>query len=347
MGMHTAREWATPRAIARAADILKTGGLVAFPTETVYGLGGDALNAMAAASIFRAKQRALNDPLIVHVAHRRDVERVARPEILTASQRAIAEARRRAFWPGPLTLVLPKCDSVPAIVSAGLESVGVRLPNHPIATALIDAADTPIAAPSANLFGHVSPTAAEHVLTDLDGRIDMVLDGGPTRIGVESTVLSVLGDAPMILRHGGVTRAMIEALGVRLATQAPVDEHDDTPVSAMPAPGMLASHYAPRARLELYATLDALLDRHAALSAGGSRCGLLIQTAHDERCRELSPRFVLGDTADDIARALYAGLRAVDAGAVDVILCIEPDLPPGGLGDAIRDRLARAAAKRD
>jgi L-threonylcarbamoyladenylate synthase len=327
--------------LSAAAAIIHTGGLVAFPTETVYGLGADALNPAAVARIFAAKQRALSDPLIVHVNDADGVLRVANIAALDAEpeRRALFDQLQSAFWPGPLTLVLPRQSDLPALVSAGLESVAVRVPDHPVARALIAACSTPIAAPSANLFGHVSPTTAQHVLADLDGRIDMVIDGGATRIGVESTVLSLMpGNAPAILRPGGVTRAQIEALGIMLAAPRP---HTLAADNAQPGPGMLASHYAPRARLELVADLGALRQCVSELAQAGVRVGALLRIED----AAFTTRFTLGEALPDVARMLYAGLRALDEAHVDVIVCARIDGPPGSLAEAIGDRLTRAAYK--
>jgi L-threonylcarbamoyladenylate synthase len=328
------------RAIDMAAAVIRRGGLVAFPTETVYGLGANALDAAAASRIFEAKQRALNDPLIVHVNDATHaMHALVDAPALTPRQRALFDRLALRFWPGPLTLVLPRQASVPAVVSAGLDSVAVRVPDHPIARALIAASGVPIAAPSANLFGHVSPTTAQHVLADLDGRIDLVLDGGPTRIGVESTVLSLLHDPPVVLRPGGVTREMLIHAGVTLSTLAeqPADN------AAQLAPGMLAWHYAPRAALEIVSDHSVLIERHSALTAAGERVGVLLAGHDSDRRTQLHPQFVLGATLEQIARNLYAGLRALDDAAVDVILIARID--GDGLGDAIRDRLDRAARK--
>ena len=207
-----------PSAVSVAADVIRTGGLVAFPTETVYGLGANATDAAAVAKIFVAKQRALNDPLIVHCAPENDDLQNApaalfREQVigeLSPRQAQQALALIRAFWPGPLTLVLPRGPRIPTNVTAGLDTVAVRMPAHPVALALIRRSGVPIAAPSANRFGHVSPTTARHVLDDLDGRIDVLLDGGPTSIGVESTVLDLTAPQPVILRPGGLAREEIE-----------------------------------------------------------------------------------------------------------------------------------------
>lgn len=322
--------------LQRAAAVLRRGGLVAFPTETVYGLGANALDPAAVARIFEAKQRPLNDPLIVHVAGD-DLDGLARLDQLPDPGRA--RQLMAAFWPGPLTLVLPRGARIPADVTAGLDKVAIRMPDHPIALALIRAAGVPVAAPSANRFGHVSPTTARHVLDDLDGRFDLLIDGGPTPIGVESTVLDLTGDEPAILRPGGIAREDIErALGapVRVARRAADG------AAAMPAPGMLDRHYAPRARLHVCAGLDELLARHAEHAAAGRRAGALLTDAQSEACAGIGPQFVLGAGLAEVARSLYAGLRALDAAGVDAILIT--DVPRGGLGDAIADRLRRAAA---
>ncbi|MFC1463837.1 MAG: L-threonylcarbamoyladenylate synthase [Candidatus Brachytrichaceae bacterium NZ_4S206] len=338
-------------AIREAAKVIRAGGLVAFPTETVYGLGANALDAHAVARIFEAKQRPLNDPLIVHIADLADLTDLARLTDLTDLIPIVATLTH-AFWPGPLTLVLPRGPGVPLIVSAGLDTVAVRMPDHPIAQALIRAAGVPIAAPSANRFGHVSPTTAQHVLDDLDGRIDLVLDGGATPIGVESTVLDVTADPPRILRPGGVTREQIEAALAGASNRLEIGDwrsisNLQSPISqspiSLPSPGMLPSHYAPRAKLVLCRDTGDLLARHANFTAQGLKAGLLILESQCEACDNLHPQFVLGETLNDVARNLYAGLRALDSAGVDVILITE--VPRAGLGEAIADRLARAAAK--
>ncbi len=330
-----------PAEIERAAACLRTGGLVAFPTETVYGLGADALNAVAARRIFEAKHRVLNDPLIVHVADREALKEVFDIDALNSQQRVWLERLAVAFWPGPLTLVGPKQARVPDVVTAGTRTVGVRIPAHPVARALIQAAGAPVAAPSANRFGHVSPTTAQHVLADLDGRVDLVIDGGPTPVGVESTVLSLLGEQPAILRPGGVSRARIRALGIPLAAHAPrTRDHD-----AQPAPGMLSSHYAPRAQVHVFEDAAALCAHHDALQrTGAGVIGALIAQRDVGRCDGIRPQFVLGASAADCARSLYAGLRALDdAGCAHILVAPIPD---GDLAEAVRDRLMRAAAQR-
>ena len=323
-------------AVLRAAEIIRLGGLVAFPTETVYGLGANALDAQAVAKIYRAKQRPLNDPLIVHLASPEDTETLADLSRL----RAKVQALTARFWPGPLTLVLPRRPELPPIVSAGLDTVALRMPNHPVALALIRASQTPIAAPSANRFGHVSPTTAQHVLDDLGGRIDVVLDAGPTTVGVESTVLDLTCDPPRILRPGGVTRSQLRAVLKDINVADPVSSPLDVPALS---PGMSPVHYAPRARLCVCQDAQEMLSRRSAYLAQGRSVGLLLQADQQEICSACHPYFVLGRGMDEVARNLYAGLRALDALGVDDILVTA--VPREGLGEAIADRLARAASK--
>lgn len=355
-----------PSAIGIAAGVIRAGGTVAFPTETVYGLGANATDATAVAKIYIAKQRALNDPLIVHCAPEPNdlqnaPEALLRAEVigtLSTRQRQQMLALTRIFWPGPLTLVLPRGLRIPANVSAGLDTVAVRMPNHPVALALIRQSDVPIAAPSANRFGHVSPTSAQHVLDDLDGRIDVVLDGGPTSIGVESTVLDLTSETPVILRPGGLAREEIERvigpLEARESGSAGVTEQGSTPSPALPlspsptaplhSPGMLSKHYAPRAELRVVPNLGTLLQERQTLTARGLRVGLLIRAGEVAACAGLDPQFILGETLADIARNLYAGLRALDDDGAEVILISQVERT--GLGEAIADRLQRGTAKK-
>lgn len=330
-------------AIARAADCLRRGGLVAFPTETVYGLGAHALDRAAVARLFLAKGRPPTDPLIIHVA---SIEEAV--DLVTGVPDAARTLAKR-FWPGPLTLVLPRAAAVPVEVTAGLDTVAIRVPAHPVARALLEAARLPIAAPSANLFSRPSPTRAAHVLEDLNGRIDMVIDGGPTDVGVESTVLDLTRHPADVLRPGAVT---IEALrtvipDVQMRAPAPAPEG-----AALPSPGLLARHYAPRTPLTLYdgagtAAHEALLNGVRDALAKGQRVGLLTTS-------EQAPRFhglpiviaELGSQqhADQVAGRLYAALRELDTAQLDVILA--GDLPDeGGLWRALRDRLRRAAVR--
>ncbi|HTK14197.1 MAG TPA: L-threonylcarbamoyladenylate synthase [Xanthobacteraceae bacterium] len=315
---------ATPVAIANAAQCLRDGGLVAFPTETVYGLGADATNAQAVARLYAAKGRPSFNPLIAHVP------------TLAAARRlgvfnAAAEKLAKTFWPGPLTLVLPKAAGCPVaeLATAGLDSIAIRMPAHPIARALLEAFAKPIVAPSANRSGHVSPTTAAHVFGDLAGRIDMILDGGATHVGIESTIVACL-DMPKILRSGGVTRAALEAA----AGQSLETEPEGVDVSDVVAPGMMASHYAPRARLRLNATT--LSDGEVLLAFGPD----LPQGADKTRVLNLSPS---GDLVEAAAN-LFAHLRALDKAEISGIAAMP--IPDQGLGEAINDRLRRAAAPR-
>jgi L-threonylcarbamoyladenylate synthase len=308
---------ADPAAIARAGRVLAEGGLVAFPTETVYGLGGDATSDAAVAAIFKAKGRPSFNPLIAHVAN---LDQAAALVELTPAARRLAGR----FWPGPLTMVLPRRKDSPVslLASAGLDSVAVRMPDHPVALALIKAAGRPLAAPSANRSGRVSPTRAEHVAECLEGRIALVLDGGPCRVGVESTVVDLTEDPPTLLRPGGITAEELEAvLGtpLRRALETP-----DTPRS----PGQMESHYAP-----------ALPVRLNALQAEPGEALLGFGPAPD--CvLNLSPR----SDPTEAAAHLFAMLRALDRPDYRGIAVMP--IPESGLGIAINDRLRRAAAPR-
>jgi L-threonylcarbamoyladenylate synthase len=320
-------------AIAEAARLLRAGRLVAFPTETVYGLGADALDAAAVAAIFAAKERPSFNPLIVHLADASWLPRVVR-DVPPLAVRAAA-----VFWPGPLTLVLPRGPAVPDAVTAGLDTVGVRVPAHPVARALLQAADLPIAAPSANRYTRVSPTTAAHVLDQLAGRVDLVLDGGTAEVGIESTVLDLSGPHPVLLRPGGVSHAQLEAhLGpiARLAA----DPSGDT---ARRSPGLAERHYAPRARLRPFvaderpAVWQELRERHAR----GDRTGLLAFTIAGA-----TAAFVKELPSDPAAcaRDLYAALHALDAAGCAEAFVERPPAAPAW--EAIADRLARAGLGR-
>ncbi|MCJ2121541.1 L-threonylcarbamoyladenylate synthase [Methylobacterium sp. J-077] len=311
--------------LAQAAALLCAGELVAFPTETVYGLGADATDPAAVARIFAAKERPRFNPLIAHLADR---------DAALAEGRFDESARRlaEAFWPGPLTLVVPAhagtrvCD----LARAGLSSVALRVPGHPIARALLEAVGRPVAAPSANRSGRVSPTRADHVLDDLAARIAALLDGGDTPVGVESTVVACLGGQPRLLRPGGITRDALRAvLGFDPADPEAADADRPT------GPGMLASHYAPRARVRLNAA--SVEPGEALLLFGAER-----PEGHDQAraVLNLSPA---GDLAEAASR-LFGALRNLDASGAATI-AVAP-IPAEGLGEAIRDRLARAAAPR-
>ncbi len=329
--------------IGEAAALIRDGQLVAFPTETVYGLGANALDAQAVGRIYEAKGRPATDPVIVHVQSPDQVREVA------ARVTDLALALIDAFWPGPLTLVLPRGPRIPPNVSAGLSTVAVRMPAHPVALALIRASGVPIAAPSANRFAHSSPTTAQHVLDDLAGRLALILDGGPTSVGVESTIVDLSGDLPRLLRPGGVPLESIAQIAPDVEVVACYALPGEGPTIA---PGMLLKHYSPRAELRLFDGPDASLCRALAdavveLRSAGRSVGLLVA---DEDRESLSPPGVplvsLGSLADleQIARNLFAGLRELDARGVDVILARA--YPPSGIGLAIRDRLLRAAEGR-
>ena len=332
-----------PLVIARAAARLRDGGLVAFPTETVYGLGVHALDREAVVRLFAAKGRPANDPLIVHVTTLDDLARLVAhvtPDVPLLAAR---------FWPGPLTIVLPRSLAVPDEVTAGLDTVAVRMPSHPVARALIDAARIPIAAPSANLFSRPSPTDAAHVLADLNHRIDMVLDAGPTQVGVESTVLDLSQDPPVVLRPGAVSLDMLRAVlpGVTMRTESAPDS------AALPSPGLLSKHYSPRTPVTLYegdpSTALATMAREARTLVNAGKAIAILAFAEDVgRAAQLHVRVVpLGRESEpaEVAARLYAALRECDELGVDGILCriLTTDHP---LSPAIRDRLRRAAAGR-
>jgi L-threonylcarbamoyladenylate synthase len=319
-GFSTEHFSADAEGLAAAARVLRAGGLVAFPTETVYGLGADATSDAAVAKIYAAKRRPAFNPLIAHVANRAAAE----PQgIFTREAAALAEA----FWPGPLTLVLPLAPgaSICDLARAGLQSVALRVPAHPVARSLLAATGLPLAAPSANLSGHVSPVTAAHVNEDLDGAIDMILDAGNVTIGIESTIISCLGEAPQLLRPGGIARSTIEDV-----LRQPLSAYSGK--GAPRAPGMLVSHYAPRAHLRLEAI--GLLPGEAGLDFGGS-------FSKGPNVLDLSPRRDLSEAAAH----LFRHLRSLDHDGYATI-AVAP-IPETGLGEAINDRLRRAAAGRD
>ncbi len=306
-------------AIQRAADILHAGGLVGFPTETVYGLGANALDPIAVRKIFAAKERPAWDPAIVHV---RDI---ATAHTLMRSNSARFEQLASRFWPGPLTLVVAKAAHVPDEVTAGRPTIALRMPWHPVAAALLNVTGLPVAAPSANRFGHPSPTCAAHVLHDLDDRVDLILDAGPTPLGVESTVLDLTQTPPAILRPGGISREQLDLILGPIQLTAPIS--DQAARQGIAGPGMTTKHYAPRAPVELFDNDRQLQARAAEFQRLGKRAGLL---PHDPNIEHL-------------AQTLFAQLRQLDADGVEVILCVLP--PPEGLGLAVRDRLQRAAGQ--
>ena len=318
---------ATDADITRAVDALRRGRLVAFPTETVYGLGADAAHPDALARLYAVKGRPAEHPVIVHVA-----EPVQLAEWAAHVPRA-ARLLADALWPGPLTLVVPRAARVPDGITGGGDTVGLRVPDQPVALALLRAFGGGIAAPSANRFGHVSPTTAADVRADLGDDVDVVLDDGPCRVGVESTIVDCTGDELVILRPGGVTRERIEEVSGRPAAIA-----RDSPVRA---PGTLKSHYAPDAAV-LLVDRDGLPDRAAALVAAGQRVAVLAE----EPCPSLPAGVIVLDPpadVDDYARVLYARLHEVDRQGVDVLLAVPPR--DTGLGTAVADRLRRAAGR--
>ncbi len=327
--------------IVQAAAIIRQGGLVAFPTETVYGLGANALDAKAVASIFEAKQRPSWDPVIVHV------DNLDMLRSLVKDWPDCAELLSRSFMPGPLTLLLPKRECIPDECTAGRDKVGVRIPAHPVARALIRSAGVPIAAPSANRFGATSPTDADHVLRDLYGVIDAVLDAGPCEVGVESTVIDPGLVPPTVYRPGGISREQIEAVigPVRLIEST---LSTDVPPDGLESPGLAVRHYAPRANLRLaYGEAD-LMELAADATARRQRLGIMMPTGwnHDSPLHPSVMIFPWGaiDDPESLARRLYQGLRWLDQQNVQIILCPVPK--PEGLGLAIYDRLIRAATEQ-
>lgn len=338
----------TRRSIDQAARILRKGGLVALPTETVYGLGANAFDQAAVARIFEAKQRPAWDPVIVHIAGPSTKKNML--ESLTTEIPANAKKLIQAFWPGPLTLLLPRSDAVPDAVTAGRPLVGVRMPAHPVASALIEAAGVPVAAPSANVFSHISPTTAEHVLEDLDGRIDAVLDAGPTLHGVESTVLDPNQSPMIIYRPGAVTAEQICAIAGPVDLFQPSAPLDSAPREALPSPGVGLRHYAPRARLVLIEAPLAELPKRIAAEAARhptERIGLMLpaETTASEAISSIREVVIFPwgrwSAPEELARNLYAGLRALDAQGCTLIVCPIPAAE--GLGAALNDRLRKAA----
>lgn len=330
-----------PEIIEEAAKLIREGQLVAFPTETVYGLGANALNAEACAEIFKVKGRPQDNPLIVHVSNLEMVKS------LVVGWNEQAERCARAFWPGPLTLVLPKTAIIPDAVSAGLSSVGIRMPNHPVALSLIEKAGVPIAAPSANLSGKPSPTNGIHVWKDLRGRIPYILDGGACNVGVESTVLDLTGEIPCILRPGGITKERLEKILGEVAVDHPSENQ-------LPkAPGMKYRHYAPKGELYLLIgerekilarMTDEIHKAHARLKKVGILCTLESASSLHSQLPELL--FVLGseERPEEVAASLYEGLRLCDEQSIDLILA--EGVAKNGLGFAIMNRLEKASGQK-
>ena len=317
--------------VVRAASILKAGGLVAFPTETVYGLGANALNAAAVAKVFEAKNRPSFDPLIVHVA---EIDGLS---LLVQDLPTVAIKLADAFWPGPMTLVMPKTEAVPDLVTSGLPSVAVRIPDHPIAQQLLRSCELSLAAPSANPFGGVSPTEAQHVVQGLGESVDYVLDGGPCRVGVESTVVSLLEDVPTILRPGGVTKEALESVVGNVASRSHFDLDSR---ESREGPGMVRKHYSPKTRVDMIShdQLDGFVVE--------GRVGLISgqPVADDSRFERVIVLSKSGDMAEAATR-LFASLREMDAIQLDLILATS--FPEHGLGVALNDRLRRASTRDD
>ena len=316
-----------PQTIARAAECLQSGDIVAFPTETVYGLGANALDEKAVAKVFAAKNRPSFDPLIVHVANKEVVSKY----VTTIDERA--QQLMDSFWPGPLTLVLPKQSIIPDIVTAGMETVAIRIPSHPIARSLLQAVDFPIAAPSANPFGYVSPTTAAHVRDTLGDVIELIVDGGPCAVGVESTVCALTEGQAVLLRPGGVTLEQIESV------IGPVQAGNPTE-SDKRSPGTLLSHYAPRVPAQLIGPGEVLPQPKT-----GERVGLLSLTSRSD-VHGYTVTEALSKDGDLIEAAtnLFAALRRFDGH--DLNRVVIESVPENGIGLAIMDRLRRAASRR-
>ncbi len=333
--------------IERAARGIREGKLVAFPTETVYGLGGQATNTAALARIFESKRRPTFDPLIVHIANHEDLPEVADLSLLQAERRDLVRRLTEQFWPGPLTLILPKQPCIPDLATSGLATVAVRLPAHPVARELIRRAGVPVAAPSANPFGYLSPTKAEHVLKQLGDRVDFIIDGGRCEVGVESTVLDVSGSEVTILRPGGLARELIEAC------VGPVG-HIDRSAQHPTAPGQLPSHYAPRAALSLYPLGGIPLDIPGKDTPGNAPQRAYLFFDETSRTQWLTGyRRMFPGRSDpesrvlsrsgsllEAAASLFDTLHELDALGVDQILAER--VPDRDLGPAINDRLYKA-----
>lgn len=338
--MNTKAVKTTEEELIEAAAILKKGGLVAFPTETVYGLGADALNEEAARKIYAAKGRPSDNPLIAHIAKKEDIEPLVR-EIPEAGKKLMD-----AFWPGPLTLIFPKSGRVPKGTTGGLDTVAVRMPSDPVARRLIELAGTPVAAPSANTSGRPSPTTAEHVRQDMDGRIEMIVDGGPVGIGVESTIVDVTGEIPIVLRPGAITMEMLKkcvgAVEIDPAILGPVSQ-DFKPK----APGMKYRHYAPKADLTIVSgETEDVVRAISRMAAERESEGLSVGIICTDETRALYPCGVVRSMGvrarqETIAHNLYAVLREFDDLNADVIY--SESFEGGELSQAIMNRLCKAA----
>ncbi len=333
-----------PALIAEAAQAILSGQLVAFPTETVYGLGANAFDRQAVKRIFTAKGRPAQDPLIVHLASEELLSQVA-AEIPPLAERLIEH-----FWPGPLTLVLPKQARVLDEITAGLPTVAVRVPAHAVALGLLRAAGVPLVAPSANRFGHVSPTTAQHVLEDLGGLIEGILDGGATNVGVESTVLDLTCSPPRLLRPGGISLEALQAQIGEVLYKTQLANAGDV-FTAQRSPGLLAKHYAPRAELWLFSgkkeqALEKMRQTAEQCSQSGRQVGVLVSDEDRDWFSDLPlVVYCLGSERwlDEMAKNLYTALRLLDQQGIELILAREVEA--SGLGLAIRDRLRRAASR--
>ena len=333
---------ATDEALALAARLLTEGELVAFPTETVYGLGAHAMDAQAVLGIFSAKGRPADNPLIVHIHDRSQLDGIC--EVNEAAIRLMD-----AFWPGPLTIILPRKDAVPNAVTANLDTVAVRMPAHPVALALLRACSLPVAAPSANRSGKPSPTSARHVFDDMDGRIPLIIDGGESDVGLESTVISLAGEKPCILRPGGVTKAMLEeVLGpVDLAGSIlrPLEKGE----KAL-SPGMMYKHYSPDGQVTLIggeesAVVEALRKLYAHAASEGHRACVMCFSEHVAALADCQPHDIGSkDDPSEVAHRLFNTLRLLDEEKMDVIF--SEVMPPEGVGLAVMNRLGRAAGFR-
>ncbi len=331
---------ASPESIALGAELLRKGELVAFPTETVYGLGANAFDSEAVRNIFAAKGRPADNPLIVHVWSRDQLAGICEAPPL-------AEKLMDAFWPGPLTLLMPRKPQIPLVVTASLPTVAVRMPSHPVAAALLKACNVPVAAPSANRSGKPSPTAAKHVMEDMEGRIPLILDGGNCEVGVESTVLDISGEAPCILRPGGITKGMLEQVLPRVDVAGSVLRPLQPGEKAL-SPGMRYKHYAPAGAVTLVEgeerqVVAACRVLYKQAEAEGKRACVLCFTEHAPELADCRVE-ALGSKAypEEVAHRLFALLRDMDETGMEAIF--SEVLPPEGVGLAVMNRLGRAAA---
>ncbi|MBR3763052.1 MAG: threonylcarbamoyl-AMP synthase [Clostridia bacterium] len=333
---------ATDASLALAARLLADGQLVAFPTETVYGLGANALDEAAVRSIFAAKGRPADNPLIVHIHDRTQLTDIC--EVTESAVRLMD-----AFWPGPLTIILPRKETVPDVVTAGLDTVAVRMPAHPVALAMLRACKLPIAAPSANRSGKPSPTSAKHVFDDMNGRIPLILDGGESDVGLESTVISLAGEKPCILRPGGITKAMLEAVVGPVELAGSILRPLEKGEKAL-SPGMMYKHYSPDGQVTLIegeesAVVEALRRLYAHAASEGHRACVMCFTEHVAALADCNPHDIGSkDDPSEVAHRLFATLRGLDDEKMDVIF--SEVVPPEGVGLAVMNRLGRAAAFR-